>query len=188
MRIRFFAGAGWLLSCALLCAPATAFAQPDDAAARRAFLEAAPIFAHPRCTNCHHRGEGPRQGNAQRVHLLNVKRGAEGRGNNAQPCVSCHKAQNTSGGSIPGAPDWRMPPPGRAGWDGMTPAEICAAIKDPARNAGLTPAQVVTHLEKDALVAWAWQPGGARSRPPIAREAFIAAMRVWSENGAACPN
>jgi len=182
------AGWGALALVAGSLAPAGVSAQADDAAARRAFLEAAPVFAHPRCTNCHHRGDGPRQGNAQRAHLLNVKRGPEGRGEAAQPCVSCHKAQNTAGGSIPGAPDWRMPPAGRAGWDGFSPAEICAAIKDPARNAGLTPAQIVAHLEKDALVAWAWRPGGVRTRPPIAREAFLTAMRVWSEKGAACPN
>lgn len=177
-------------ACALmfaLTAPAGAQA-PNDDAARRAFLEAAPVLAHPRCTNCHTRAEGPRQGDARRPHQLAVKRGPEGRGETAtQRCTACHKAENTAGGAIPGAADWRMPPPGRAGWDGLTPAEICAALKDPARNAGLTLDQVVEHMAKDALVAWAWTPGGRRTAPPIARDAFIALIRSWRDRGGACP-
>lgn len=172
-----------------LAVAAPAAAQSSDAdAARRAFLEAAPVFAHPRCTNCHTREEGPRQGDARRPHQLAVKRGPDGRGETAtQRCTSCHKAANTAGGAIPGAADWRMPPPGRAGWDGLTPAEVCAALKDPARNAGLTLDQVVEHMGKDALVAWAWSPGGRRAAPPIARDAFLALMRTWRDKGGACP-
>jgi len=161
---------------------------PSEADARAAFLRAAPVFQHPRCTNCHNRGEGPRQGNAQRIHLLNVKRGPEGRGDDAQPCVSCHKAQNTAGGAVPGAPDWRMPPPGRAGWDGLTPAEICVALKDPQRNAGLRPDQVVEHMAKDPLVLWAWAAGSLRTAPPLTHAEFMALMRTWHAGGAPCPS
>lgn len=132
---------------------------------RRAFLEAAPVFAHPRCTNCHTLADAPRQGDAQRVHQLGIKRGPEGRGETAtQRCAACHKAENTSGGVIPGAADWRMPPPGRAGWDGLTPRETCEAIKDPARNAGLTLLQVVEHMDRDPLVLWAWSPARSVAR------------------------
>jgi hypothetical protein len=178
-----------------ICACLLAFAAPagaqssDAERARRAFLEAAPVFLHPRCTNCHTREDGPRQGDARRPHQLAVKRGPEGRGESAtQRCTACHKAENTSGGAIPGAADWRMPPPGRAAWDGLAPAEICAAIKDPARNAGLTLDQVVEHMSKDALVAWAWAPGGRRTAPPISRDAFLGLMRAWRDGGGACPN
>ena len=166
-----------------------AFAQTpaEIDAAREAFLRAAPVFQHPRCTNCPNRGEGPRQGNTPRAHLSNVKRGPEGRGEAPRLCTSCHKATNTAGGAVPGAPDWRMPPPGRAGWDGLTAADICAALKDRARNAGLTPDQVVAHMEKDALVAWAWAPGGIRSRPPLAQAEFLDLMRTWRAGGAPCP-
>lgn len=167
----------------------TALAQTpaDIDAARAAFLRAAPVFQHPRCTNCHNRGEGPQQGNTPRAHIGNVKRGPEGRGDAGRLCSSCHKATNTAGGTMPGAPDWRMPPPGRAGWNGLAPAEICAALKDPARNAGLTPEQVVEHLGKDALVAWAWSPGGIRSKPPLPRDEFLELMRAWHAGGAPCP-
>jgi len=178
------AGTALALGALALAAPATA---QDDAAAREAFQRAAPVFQHPRCTNCHNRGEGPRQGDAQRVHLQSVKRGPDGRGEGAQRCTACHRATNTGGGTVPGAPDWRMPPPGRAGWDGLTPAEICAALKDPARNAGLGLDQLVEHMASDALVRWAWAPGGIRSKPPLAQDEFIDLMRRWREAGAACP-
>ena len=168
----------------LTCAPA--FAEQDDA--RTAFTRAAAVFQSPRCTNCHNRGEGPRQGDAQRAHQLNVKRGPEGRGEGATRCTACHRATNTAGGAIPGAPDWRMPRPGNAGWDGLTPAEICAALKDPQRNAGLPLDKLVEHLETDPLVNWSWEPGGIRKKPPLAKAEFVALMRTWRAGGAPCPN
>ncbi len=171
----------------LSAGPAVAQAPTADAA-RAAFSRAVAVLQHPRCTNCHNRGEGPRQGNTPRAHVQNVKRGADGRGEGAQRCTACHRAQNTAGGSIPGAPDWRMPPPGRAGWDGLTPAEICAALKDRERNAGLSPEQVVEHMAKDPLVLWAWEPGGIREKPPLAHADFMALMRSWHEGGAPCPS
>jgi mono/diheme cytochrome c family protein len=177
--------AGALL--AALVQPGVAQTPEAAEAARRAFVEAARVLLHPRCTNCHNRGEGPRQGDGSRAHQLNVKRGPEGRGEGAGRCTACHRAANTAGGAVPGAPDWRMPPPGRAGWDGLSPAEVCAALKDPARNAGLTVEQTVEHMRTDALVRWAWEPGGRRATPPLAHEAFIALMRQWSERGGACP-
>ena len=81
-----------------------------------------------------------------------------------------------------------MPPPGRAGWDGLTPGEICAALKDPQRNAGLTLEVVVEHMVKDPLVIWAWEPGGIRSKPPLPHAEFIALMRTWRAGGAPCPS
>lgn len=145
------------------------------------------MFQHPRCTNCHNRGEGPRQGNTPRAHLSNVKRGPEGRGEAPLHCVNCHKSTNTGVGTTPGAPDWRMPPPGRAGWDRLTAGEICAALKDPRRNAGLSLEAVVEHMVKDPLVLWAWTPGGIRSKPPLAHDAFIGLMRRWRAGGGPCP-
>jgi mono/diheme cytochrome c family protein len=178
-----------LAALAIAAAPPASAQTPAEAeTARAAFARAVVVFQHPRCTNCHNRGEGPRQGNTPRVHFANVKRGPDGRGEGAQRCVACHKDTNTGGGTTPGAPDWRMPPPGRAGWDGLTPAEICAALKDPARNAGLRPDQVVEHMAQDKLVLWAWAAGGIRSAPPLAHAEFMALMRSWNAGGAPCPS
>lgn len=185
MRL-LLAAAAALLGLAASLAPASAQA-PD--AAQRAFLRASTVFQHPRCTNCHTRAEGPRQGDAARPHALGILRGPEGRGASAtQRCAACHKDRNGPAGAIPGAQDWRMPPPGRAGWDGLTAAEICAAIKDPARNAGLTVAQVVEHLGRDALVAWAWAPGGRRTAPSLPLAEFLELMRAWRDGRGACPS
>lgn len=189
MQRRLFAAA-CALATALL---ANVAAQtPNDAtradAARRAFLEASPVFAHPRCTNCHTTADAPRQSDARRPHQFGVKRGPEGRGEAApQRCTACHKAENIASSGIPGAPDWRMPPPGRAGWDGLTARAVCDALKDRTRNADLTLDQVVAHMEKDPLVAWAWSPGGRRTPPPIGLAAFMTLMRAWRDNGGACP-
>ncbi len=46
----------------------------DDAAARAAFLAAAPVFTHPRCQNCHPAGDAPLQGDDSHPHAQNVKR------------------------------------------------------------------------------------------------------------------
>ena len=162
-------------------------AETDAAAARAAFARAVPVFQHPRCVNCHTRAEGPRAGNTPRPHIPPVLRGAAGRGDGAEPCGGCHKDRNTAGGSIPGAPTWRMPEPGRSGWDGLTPAQICAALKDPARNSRLSPDQMVEHMTRDPLVLWAWEPGGIRTKPPLAHADFVALLRAWYAGGAPCP-
>src|SRR5581483_11171511 len=98
-------GARWrfLLAAALSLATMSPALAQTEAEALAAFARAAPVFQHARCVNCHNRGEG------------------------AARCTSCHRGTNTA---VPGAPDWRMPPPGRAGWDGLTAGEICAALKD----------------------------------------------------------
>src|SRR5262249_42639932 len=177
-----------LAAATALTVAAPAPAQQDADSALAAFALAAAVFQHRRCTDCHSRGEGPRQGDSQRAHQMNVKRGPDGRGEGATRCASCHRATNTGGGTIPGAPDWRMPQPGRAGWDGLTAGEICAALKDPQRNSGLTLDQVVEHMATDKLVAWAWEPGGLRSKPPIPLAEFIALMRAWRAGTGACPS
>jgi len=77
--------------------------------------------------------------------------------------------------------------PGKAGWDGLVPAEICAALKDPERNAGLGLEQVVEHMARDPFVLWGWEAGGLRSKPPLPHDEFMALMRTWRAGGAPCP-
>lgn len=50
-----------------------------------------------------------------------------------------------------------------------------------------TPEQLIDHMEHDPLVLWAWQPGAARSTPPIAHDAFVTALRRWAAEGTPCP-
>ncbi len=163
--------------------------EPDDAGARAFFLKAAPVFLSPRCLNCHPAGERPLQTDRSRPHAMNVKRGPDGRGVTAMKCANCHQAQNTPGrGTPPGAPNWHLPPPAmKMVFEGRTPAQLCAQLKDPAENGGKTIAQIVAHVADDPLVRWGWVPGEGRTLPPLGHRAFETAMRAWADKGAACP-
>ena len=78
---------------------------PDAATSRQAFLEAYPVFAHPRCVNCHPRGDQPLQGDSGVPHAQRVKRGPAGLGQYAVKCAACHQTQNLAGAHMPpGAP------------------------------------------------------------------------------------
>ena len=66
-------------------------------------------------------------------------------------------------------------------------AQICAQLKDPARNGGHTLAQIVEHMTHDTLVGWAWAPGGDREPAPGTQASFGALVKAWTEAGAACP-
>jgi hypothetical protein len=72
-------------------------------------------------------------------------------------------------------------------WQRRTLAEICAQVKDPARNGGHTLAQIVEHMAHDPLVGWAWNPGAGREPAPGTQAAFGALVKAWADSGAACP-
>ena len=60
-------------------------------------------------------------------------------------------------------------------------------MKDSARNAVLTLAQLVEHMAHDPLVGWAWNPGPGREPAPGTQAAFGALVKAWADSGAACP-
>ena len=161
----------------------------DDAAARAAFLAAAPVFTHPRCQNCHPAGEAPLQGDDSHPHAQSVKRGLHGKGKYGMKCDACHQLTNLPGVHMPpGAPNWRLPPPNmRMVFVGKTPSELCSQLKDPSRNGGKTIDQIIEHVTSDKLVGWGWNPGEDRTTPPLSRPEFAAKMQEWARNGAACP-
>jgi hypothetical protein len=72
-------------------------------------------------------------------------------------------------------------------WQRRTLAEICDQVKDPARNGGLTLAQLVEHMAHDPLVGWAWNPGPSREPAPGTQAALGALVKAWADSGAACP-
>jgi hypothetical protein len=158
-------------------------------ASRRAFLEAYPVFAHPRCVNCHPGGDQPLQGDSGSPHAQRVKRGPAGLGQYAVKCAACHQTQNLAGAHMPpGAPNWHLPPPGmRMVFEGLKPGELCRQLKDPARNGGKDLGQIVLHVTQDPLVGWGWDPGEGRTPVPLARAAFAARVKAWADQGAACP-
>jgi hypothetical protein len=164
------------------------FASIGDTAARSAalFTELGKVLTHPRCVNCHPAGDRPRQTDAGRLHQPPVARGPDGLGLPAMRCPICHQQANFDPGRMPGNPIWHLAPREMA-WEGKTLAEICAQIKDPARNGNRTLEALVEHIGTDHLVGWAWAPGYGRQPAPGTQKEAGALVDAWVKSGAACP-
>ena len=165
----------WLLVAALALAPATQAAPFDPV------IE---VLRSPRCMNCHTNQPFPRQTDAETRHAQNVSRGHDDRGVVAMTCDSCHGASNF--GRVPGAPNWHLAPLSM-GWEGLTDAQVCRNIKDPAHNGRRTGSAVIEHMRTDPLVLWAWNPGADRKPPGMPHERFVAALEAWLAAGMSCP-
>jgi hypothetical protein len=165
------------------------FSSIADPAARSAaiFTELGKVLTHPRCMNCHPAGDRPRQGDLSRLHQPPVWRGADGFGLPAMRCPICHLQANFDPAGVPGNPIWHLAPR-EMGWEGKTLGEICAQIKDPARNGNRTLASLIEHIGEDHLVGWAWEPGYGRQSAPGTQKQAGALVEAWIETGAACPN
>ena len=154
------------------------------------FSEMAKVMLHPRCANCHPKSGGPTQGDDMHPHEPPVVRGA-GMGAAGMECFTCHGAENVEfasmEGSIPGAQPWMLAPQSM-GWAGSTPAELCAQVKDPERNGGRSPEELVAHNGGDHLVNWAWHPGEGRTPAPGDQATLGALTAAWVETGAHCPS
>ena len=163
------------------------FASIADTAARSTalFTELGKVLTHPRCLNCHPAGE--RQGDVSRLHQPPVERGPDGFGLPAMRCPICHQAANFDPGGVPGNPIWHLAPR-EMGWEGKTLGEICAQIKDPARNGNRSPEALVEHIGEDHLVGWAWAPGYGRQPAPGTQKQAGALVEAWVKTGAVCPN
>jgi len=178
----------------LLTLAAIAVAAPvgaEEATGLPAWQKVFEVFSHPRCANCHTPDEHPRWSGphygATRVHAFNVQRGPDGFGNPGLRCATCHFESNSNKlHGPPGAHNWHLAPVEMV-WFGKSSPEICAQIKDPARNGGRTLEQVAEHIRDDKLVAWGWQPGPGRESAPGSAEETFTALRAWTEAGAPCP-
>ena len=165
------------------------FSSIADPAARSAaiFTELGKVLTHPRCLNCHPAGDRPRQGDTSRLHQPPVVRGADGFGLPAMRCPICHLQANFDPAGVPGNPIWHLAPREMA-WEGKTLGEICAQIKDPARNGNRALAALIEHIGEDHLVGWAWAPGYGRQPAPGTQKEAGALVEAWIKTGAACPN
>ena len=153
-----------------LAAPES-FAAISDTAARSAalFTEVGKVLTHPRCVN-----QPP------------VERGPDGLGLPAMRCPICHQQANFEPARVPGNPIWHLAPREMA-WEGKTLGEICAQIKDPARNGGRSLEALVEHIGTDHLVGWAWAPGYGRRPAPGTQKEAGALVEAWVKTGAVCP-
>jgi hypothetical protein len=181
--------------CAVSAAESDELATPESFAgiaetpARSAalFTELGKVLTHPRCVNCHPAGDRPLQGEAGRLHQPPVARGADGHGLPAMRCSICHQQANFDPARVPGHPEWHLAPREMA-WEGRTLAEICAQLKDPARNGGRSLDLLHEHMAHDELVAWGWEPGAGREPAPGSQAQFGEIVRAWIDTGAECPN
>jgi hypothetical protein len=157
----------------------------ESAAAFEAIL---PALHHPRCMNCHSKGDFPRQGDDGHHHTMQVRRGPEGKGVNAVDCSSCHQDHNVAVlHGPPGARDWHLPPPETPMiWEGLQPRQLCELLKDPKQNGHRTVEQIVEHMSTP-LVLWGWHPGEGRTPIPMPESEFLAKVKEWAAKGAACP-
>jgi cytochrome c5 len=174
---------------AMTTPPDSAPAKPDADASKQAFLQIHKVFTSPRCQNCHPAGDAPLQGDDSHVHIQNAKRGRDGHGVYGMRCDTCHQTANLAGEHMPpGNPKWSLPlPDHKMVFVGRSPGELCRQIKDPKQNGGRTLAQLLGHVANDILVGWGWNPGDGRTLPPLTRPETVAAIKVWIEGGAACP-
>jgi len=166
-------------------------AAPDaDARSAALFVEMGKVIQSPRCLNCHPRTDSPTQGDAMVVHSPPVTRGQTGHGAAGMECATCHGPRNAAfangSGSVPGNPNWHLAPRALA-WQGKSLREICEQIRDPARNGGMTLAQLVKHNGTDPLVGWGWNPGPGRAPAPGTQAAFGKLTQAWVDSGAKCP-
>ncbi len=160
----------------------------DNAAAAAAFEAIVPVLRHPRCMNCHSKGDFPRQGDDSHRHTMQIRRGPDGHGVNAVRCSSCHQDHNLAGLHLPpGAPDWHLPSSAMPMiWEGLTDHQLCELLKDPQQNGHRTSSQIVEHMHAP-LVLWGWAPGEGRTAVPTPQPEFLAKVEEWAAKGAACP-
>ena len=186
MSVLTVCAAGQALSAGL--ATPESFDGLTDTNARSAaiFTELGKVLTHPRCMNCHPAGDRPHQGDARRLHEPPVARGPDGHGTETMRCESCHTKANFDPGRVPGHPLWHLAPR-EMGWEGKTIAEICAQMKDPARNGDRKVEDLVVHIGKDTLVGWAWAPGYGREPAPGTQDEAGALVEAWAKSGAVCP-
>lgn len=156
----------------------------------RAFREIASVLKSPRCLNCHVPGDAPLQGDHAQVHNMKVARGPDGEGASpAMHCSNCHQEANVSTPhGPPGISGWRMP--GSAtpmAWKGLTTAQLCRAVKDPAINGGRSLHDLIEHASTDKIVNWGWNPGPGRTVPPLSHEQFVERVKAWVAADGPCP-
>lgn len=177
------------LAGSVAAAPAPASKQ---AAALAAFDTVQTVLQHPRCQNCHIPGDAPLVFDAGVAHPQNVMRGANGLGAPGLPCSTCHGTKNLPASygvhMPPGAPGWRLPPPSqKMVFIGLSKADLCATIKNPAHNGNRDLAKLLDHVSHDKLVLWGWSPGVGRAPVSVPHEQFVAAFKTWMGGGAPCP-
>ncbi|KIC94984.1 hypothetical protein [Flavihumibacter solisilvae] len=162
----------------------------DERISKEAFLEVYKVLMSPRCMNCHPKGDVPLQGDDSHLHTMGVTRGDDGKGVSAMKCSNCHQATNTPGlNQPPGNPTWHLPPADmKMVFEGKSPRELAAQLKNKDLNGHKTMAQLIEHVSHDKLVLWGWDPGEGRTLPPLQHVEFVRQFKLWVDKGAVLPD
>jgi hypothetical protein len=178
------------------CAPSASTpprSVPDPRAeAVAAFATVQKVLQHPRCQNCHIPGDAPLQFDAGLPHMMAVVRGADGLGVAGLPCSTCHDMVNPPASfgphAPPGAPTWHLPPSDqKMVFINLSPAELCATIKNRETNGGRDFDALIKHVAEDELVLWGWNPGGERAPVSVPHAELVAKFKQWAAAGGPCP-
>ena len=124
-------------------------ASPTRTRARsRCSSEMGKVIESPRCINCHPRSDRPLQGDDMHPHSPPVVRGPYNFGASGMECTTCHGRDNVPSPMARAASRATANGASRRSsmaWEGKSLGEICAQIKDPARNGHKTLEQLVEH-------------------------------------------
>ena len=152
---------GLLLVLAIGDAGRSQAAVADEADSLAAWNRIVAVLQHPRCLNCHQL-ETPLQGDARRVHIPPVRRGADDMGAGTMRCYNCHNdTGNNEMAGVPGAPHWRLAPVSML-WRGLSSVGLCRMLQDRALNGGRDSKAIVEHMDTEKLIRWGWDPGARR--------------------------
>jgi len=145
------------------------------------FKDIARVLQSPRCVNCHPQGDAPYQGDDKSPHKMQITRDIEKVG---LSCQTCHREKTPPGkGMPPGVKNWHLPSKDMPlVFEGLSERSLCEQLKNPKTNGNKTPAELLEHVEKDALVLYGWNPGEGRSKPPLTHRAFVERFKVWIDS------
>ncbi len=180
--------------------PSPAAATPAD----KLFAKIYPVYAHPRCANCHGVVEHY-PGFTHSVTPDTHPGGAVGAGmpDPVVDCTDCHDGpqHHNAAGVEEGA--WKFTAPPNMEWAGLGEEEVCimqaveARLKNKAAGgeSAATKGSYLHHLAEDPLIEQAFhgRAGGARDPadpdlpvPPLSYGDFKAGAKEWIDAGAPC--
>lgn len=169
---------------------------PEDGLAAWDSIHA--VLTHRRCLNCHVGADNvPLWGTAavpSRIHGMAINAGDSRIGAETISCNACHHT-SIRANAVPHAAshtgmDWRLAPL-EFQWTDRSSAEICAQLRDPARNGNRDAAGLVEHILHDAeeigFITWSFDPGAGREPAPGGLQAHLEDMATWTAAGMPCP-
>ncbi|MGB3775745.1 MAG: hypothetical protein WA951_10855 [Leeuwenhoekiella sp.] len=161
----------------------------DSLKSKEAFKKVYSVLMHPRCMNCHPKGDVPLQGDDSHIHNMLPQRGKDGMGITAMKCTNCHGAEGVPGEHTPpGNPHWKLPPADmKMVFQGKNAHELALQLVNPDKNGHKDMEALREHAE-DTLVKSGWNMGGDRELPPLSYEEFKEVWYTWIDNGAYAPS